>query len=818
MRVQLQRAFLTMLVPLLVVTLVGGFLLNTSGQEFRRTSALVARGGQITEVLNRLAQSGRTLSELTLHADRVPILTYLSVAPQLDKEFTSVVGQSPPDGVPAARVALGAWRDLWHTLERVERLTRAPAARLAPAAVVLYARIADLAVVSSQHLDEVAAATARAQQDALQNENDRERLQELLLVLSAALGLAVGLLASRRLHRRARGQLDDLSKAAAQLGSGDDPEPVPLGNTSELRSVGEAFNQMAARVRASRAELVHSERRFRSLVQNSSDVVMLVDADAVIRYLSPSASAVLGVEPEAMTGRPLSDLLDPDDAPLMLAALVRSRPRCPSVPVACRLVRGDGSSVATETLVVDLTTDPAVGGFVLTSRDVSERKTLEDRLRHQAFHDELTGLPNRALLRERLTHRLERRADAADSLVAVLFVDLDDFKTINDSLGHLAGDELLRAVSRRISSRLRSADTAARVGGDEFVVLLEDLADRAEAHEVAGRLMRAVRKPLLLQGREVFPQASVGIAIVPPHVAGSEEVLSQADMAMYHAKSEESSIAEYQPRLAERARRRLALKSDLQRAIQRHEFEVHYQPIIKLDGREVVGAEALVRWRHPTRGLLLPAEFLALSEETGLIVPLGALVLRQACRQAAVWSQRPGWEGVSVNIPVRHFMRPGFPAEVSALLAETYLPPEQLVLELTESALLHQEQGLFDRLAALRATGVRLAIDDFGSGYSSLGYLRRLDVDIVKIDKSFVDRVHRAGRDVAVVRAVIELGRALGLATVAEGVELPEQADALQALECGRAQGFLFAPALAPADMPEPDLQVRGQQGLPARA
>ncbi len=349
------------------------------------------------------------------------------------------------------------------------------------------------------------------------------------------------------------------------------------------------------------------------------------------------------------------------------------------------------------------------------------------------------------------------------------------------------------------------------------MVLLEDLADRAEAHEVSERLLRAVGEPVLLQGREVFPQASVGIAMVPPQ-AGSEEVLSQADMAMYHAKSQESSIAEYQPRLAERARRRLALKSDLQRAMQRHEFEVQYQPIIDLRSREVVAAEALVRWRHPKRGLLLPAEFLALSDETGLIVPLGAWVLRQACRQAAIWSKRAGWDGVSVNIPVRHLMLPGFPAEVSALLAETHLPPGQLVLELTESALLHQEQGLFDRLSALRATGVRLAIDDFGSGYSSLGYLRRLDVDIVKIDKSFVDRVHQADRDAALVRAVIELGHALGLATVAEGVELPQQADVLQALDCGRAQGFLFAPALAPADMPAADLLVGGERGLWARA
>ena len=807
LRLQLQHVFLVILVPLVVVTAVGGLLLQTSGEQLTWTTQEVKRGAKITDVLTRLAESGRTLSEITLHQTRGPIVAYLALAPSLDRDFDTVVKESPSEATAAAVVATDAWRTLWRALRGVEEQTRGPKLQVTMPVLALFAVVAANAVISSQNLDEVARANAAGLQRALNRGYDGQRLQELLLLLSATLGLVVGVVAAQRLHRRVRRQLDDLSVAAAQLGSGPDAAPVPLGETAELRAVAEAFNQMVSRVSESRDELADSERRFRSLVQNSSDVVMLVDSDAVVRYLSPSALPVLGVDPQTFPGRPLSELLDPEDAPAMLDALVTSPgEQSPSSPVDCRLVRPDGSRIPTETVIVDLTGDPAVGGFVLTSRDVRERKALEDQLRHQAFHDELTGLPNRALLRERLTHRLRRRSESIDSMVAVLFIDLDDFKTINDSLGHTAGDELLRTIARRIAAKLRPADTAARVGGDEFVVLLEDLDDRAEAHHVAARLLKEVRQPVSLCGREIFPQASIGIAIAPRHAAASEEVLSQADMAMYHAKgyqakSEGSGIAEYQPMLAAQVRRRLALKTDLQRALQRDEFELYYQPVIDLDRRKVVGAEALVRWRHPERGLLLPKEFLALSEETGLIVPLGAWVLVEACRQAAEWAGREGWEGVSVNVPVQHFMRQGFPQELAAALASSNLEPGQLVLELTESALVQEGEGLNDRLQALRRMGVRLAIDDFGSGNSSFNYLRHLKVDILKIDKSFVDDVHSGSRDTAIVRAIIDLSRALSLDTVAEGVELREQAEVLQSLHCRRAQGFLFSPALPATEL-----------------
>jgi diguanylate cyclase (GGDEF)-like protein/PAS domain S-box-containing protein len=804
LRRQLQRAFLLMLVPLVVVTAVGGALLRTSHEQKDSTSQRVSSAVVITDVLTRLAESGRTLSSLILLRQRGPLVAYLAIAPALDRDFARVVAAASPEAVPSGRIALAAWRNLWRALQGVEYRTRGPALRIDHSVLVLFAQVAENAVISSQHLDQIADSNARELQRLLDSGLRREQLQELLLLLSAALGIVAGVAAAHRLHRRVRRQLDDLSAAAARLGSDPDPAPVPLGETSELRVVGEAFNEMLQRVTDGRAQLADSERRFRSLVQNSSDVIVLVDPDTVIRYLSPSARPVIGVDPDTYPGRPLSDLLDPQDVPMMLDALLHARHGSSLPAIDCRLAGANGSPVPTETLIVDLTADPAVAGFVLTSRDVRERRGLEDQLRHQAFHDELTGLPNRALLRERLSHRLSRRTASTDALVAVLFIDLDDFKTINDSLGHSAGDSLLRTIGHRISGKLRPADTAARVGGDEFIVLLEDLTDRAEAHTVAARLLTEVRQPVTLYGRDVFPQASLGIAIVPPQHVGPEEVLAQADMAMYHAKADAGGIAEYQPVLAEQVRRRLALKTELQQAIDRHEFELHYQPVIDLDRRQAVGAEALVRWRHPERGLLLPAEFLPVCEESEMILSLGTWVLQEACRQAAAWAESRGWEGVSVNVPVRHVIRPGFPRELTALLAESHLPAHQLVLELTESALAHEQDRLSERLQAVREIGVRLAIDDFGREYSSLNRLRHLTVDILKIDKSLVDEVDTGGRDAAIAGAIIDLSSALGLDTVAEGVERPEQADALQSLRCARAQGFFFSRPVPPTELTVP--------------
>jgi diguanylate cyclase (GGDEF)-like protein len=425
-----------------------------------------------------------------------------------------------------------------------------------------------------------------------------------------------------------------------------------------------------------------------------------------------------------------------------------------------------------------------------------------DTMLHQALHDALTGLPNRALFTDRLQHALSqgrRRGTAC----GVIFLDLDRFKTVNDSLGHAAGDELLLAVAQRIDDSLRSADTAARLGGDEFAVLLEDLASADEAVGVAQRITEALRAPIVVQGREVFVSASVGIACGR---AGAADLLRQADVAMYRAKAAgKGRHAVFEASMQAEVLDRLELEGDLVRAIERSEIDVHYQPVIALDGQTLAGFEALARWHHPTRGLVPPPHFITLAEDNGSIVALGRHVLRTACAQAARWRDAfPSSEPriMSVNLSGRQLEDPGIVADVAAALADAGLPARALVLEITETVLMQDTEATIARLAALKALGVRLAVDDFGTGYSSLRYLRRFPIDILKMAKPFVDGLEiddEGGR--ALARAIVDLASSLKLACIAEGIEVSGQAVVLQELGCGLGQGFHFARPMAPDDL-----------------
>jgi diguanylate cyclase (GGDEF)-like protein len=426
-----------------------------------------------------------------------------------------------------------------------------------------------------------------------------------------------------------------------------------------------------------------------------------------------------------------------------------------------------------------------------------------DTMLHQALHDALTGLPNRALFTDRLQHALtqgRRRGTAC----GVLFLDLDRFKTVNDSLGHAAGDELLVAVARRIDDSLRSADTAARLGGDEFAVLLEDLGGAEEAIIVAHRVGEALRAPVTVQGREVFVSASMGIAC-GRH--GAPELLRQADVAMYRAKAQgKGRHAVYEESMQAEVMRRLELESELLRAIERDEIDVYYQPVIALDGQTLAGFEALARWHHPTRGLVPPPHFIPLAEDNGSIVPLGRHVLRTACAQARRWLEDfPSAEPriMSVNLSGRQLEDPNIVADVAAALVDSGLPPSALVLEITETVLMHDTEATIARLADLKALGVRLAVDDFGTGYSSLRYLRRFPIDILKMAKPFVDGLAEVddeeGR--ALARAIVDLASSLKLACIAEGIEAGSQATMLHELGCGLGQGFHFARPMPPRDL-----------------
>ena len=540
-----------------------------------------------------------------------------------------------------------------------------------------------------------------------------------------------------------------------------------------------------------------SEAFVAALVENASDVITVVGADGDIRYQSPSVERILGHPLASLDRAGVSVIVHPDDRPALLAALTDLRGRPPGSPVTlkCRVRHADGTWRHLEVVGNNLLDDTNVGGIVLTARDVSERQALEDQLRHLAFHDSLTGLANRALFANRVEHALIRSARRREPM-AVLFLDLDDFKTVNDTLGHADGDELLGTVAERLRQCLRAGDTPARLGGDEFAVLLEELNGRQEAVAVAHRILDALRPPVVLQGREVTIGASIGIAVSRSGDEGADVLLRNADVAMYTAKNQgKNRYVTFAPEMHRQIVERLGLRDDLRRALDRPgELHLRYHPIVDLGSGAVAGLEALVRWTHPERGLISPADFIPLAEESGLIVPLGRWVLEEALRAGRRFEADHGGERfLTVNLSGRQLAEPDLATDVAAMLADSGLAPSRLVLEITESLLLQDSEPVVAGLQELRRIGVLLAVDDFGTGYSSLAYLRRFPVNILKIDRSFVDQVDTSAEGAALTRAIVDLADGLGLHTIAEGIERPGQAGKLWGLGCRLGQGFHFA-------------------------
>jgi diguanylate cyclase (GGDEF)-like protein/PAS domain S-box-containing protein len=537
-----------------------------------------------------------------------------------------------------------------------------------------------------------------------------------------------------------------------------------------------------------------SERWFKELVQHSSDAILVTGRTGEIRYATPSIERIVGYPSDELMGRSLLDLTPGGDLEAVAATLseVGGSPRSEE----WLLLHRDGTSVPVEALLARWGENDEGHGVLLNLRDVRERKALEDQLRHRAFHDELTGLANRALFEDRLTHALAR-ARRHGGRVAVLFFDLDDFKPVNDALGHAAGDTLLREVARRLAECLRASDTGARVGGDEFAVLLEDPTVPDDIDEVAGRLLESIGRPLVVDERELFPSASIGVAVDDGGTTTAMDLLRDADVAMYAAKrSGKGRVSRFEPTMRTVAVDRLHLRADLERAVERGELTLLYQPIVQLDTGAVISVEALARWQHPLRGLLDPDSFIPLAEESGLIVPIGRHLLRRACRDAAGWRDGAGLPSevsVSVNLSARQLHHPDLVADVRAALADSGLAPARLLLEVTENVLIEDATLAVEQLEELRALGVSIALDDFGTGYSSLSYVRRFPLDELKIDRSFVDRIAQADGDSALVRTIATLAEQLGLRLVAEGIEREEQVAALQMLRCELGQGFLFA-------------------------
>jgi diguanylate cyclase (GGDEF)-like protein/PAS domain S-box-containing protein len=540
-----------------------------------------------------------------------------------------------------------------------------------------------------------------------------------------------------------------------------------------------------------------SEARFGSLVQHASDLITVLGPDGEIAYQSPSVERVLGYTPAQVTGRRFEELVEVGDRGRLARLLASGAADDTSnaQAIECLLVHRDGGTRQFEILMTNLLDDEHVGGIVLNSRDVSERKAFEEQLAHQAFHDGVTGLANRALFTERVRHALARSRREERGL-AVIFLDLDDFKTINDSLGHAAGDEVLQEVARRLDQSIRGADTAARFGGDEFAVLLEDIAHSQEAADAAERILDALAMPFVAGHKELTLRGSLGISVAEHGTAvEAEEMIRDADAAMYIAKRDgKGGYRLFEPAMHEGVLARLELRTDLQRALATEQLELHYQPVVRLEDGAVSGVEALLRWRHPEHGMVSPERFIPIAEETGLIVPIGRWVLREGCQHArrVLGSIDPATSpSMSINLSLKQIQHSDIVADVRDALTESGLPAGCLTLEITETVLMADADLAVQRLRELKELGVRLALDDFGTGYSSLSYLSRFPVDILKMDRSFLR--DGASPSSGLATAVVALGATLDLEVVAEGIEFPEQWHTLRDLGCEMGQGFYFA-------------------------
>jgi diguanylate cyclase (GGDEF)-like protein/PAS domain S-box-containing protein len=559
-----------------------------------------------------------------------------------------------------------------------------------------------------------------------------------------------------------------------------------------------------------------SEAYFRTLVQDTSDVILIIADDGLVRYATPSAASMFG--DIGIEGGYVWDLIAEStrDSAMRGLARLRSHAGNSSYTEDWQITRRDQRRVQIQARCSDLRQDPTVGGLVLTLRDVTEQRQLEAELKHRAFHDALTGLPNRLLFQDRAAHALAR-AKREDSTTGVLFVDLDDFKVTNDTMGHSVGDELLVAAGLRLAAVVRESDTAARLGGDEFALLVEHLAGPAAVEAFAERVVRAFSEPFDLADGSVITTATVGVATTKDS-ADVDELLRHADLALYAAKaSGKRQWRRYAPVLSAGMIRRREVQAALEEAVNTSAFTLVYQPIVALTSGGIAGFEALVRWPHPQWGMMQPDQFIELAEETGHIVPLGSWVLGQAASEIVQWHHRlPARTPLyaSVNVSARQFRDPGFVAGVRRVLTQTGLAPSSLMLELTESVLLRgDDERLHADLAELKSIGVKLAIDDFGTGYSSLSYLRELPIDVLKIDKSFVDGIAISEQRLALVEGIIGIARTLHLDVIAEGIETEVQRDLLVSMGCQYGQGYLLAMPVG-ADQAEALVRI-GHQPVP---
>lgn len=682
------------------------------------------------------------------------------------------------------------------------------------------------------------------------------------LTALTALTLAIG--ASLLLGRRIMTPLSLMTAAAERIARQDLSQPLTLSGDNEFSAVAHAFNHMVSQLRQvletleqrvdERTEALASanqtlqaqtqslEALLQKLRRSEADYRLLVDylqagvvvhtPDTTITMCNRMGAKLLGMATDEAIGQAALHATWPliNEAGQLLSV--------EQYPV--NQVLATGQPMPTQMLGIRHSEAPGdcawvlVNAFptfdenhqltqvVVTFIDISDRRLIEEELRHQALHDALTGLPNRTLFTERLDQAIQRIQHHPDRLFAVLFIDLDRFKIINDSLGHLVGDQLLIQIAQLLQRHVRPSDTVARLGGDEFVILLEPINQLSEAIQVVERLQGSITMPFTVMGHTVFTSASLGIALASPHYSRGEDMLRDADNAMYRAKKQgqASGYVIFDPAMHESAVRLFELETHLRQAIDHQDFVLHYQPIIRLADRRLLGFEALVRWVHPQRGLIAPSEFIPLAEETGLIIPLSEWIFAEACRQLADWQRRfPVAQSirVSVNVAAAHFEQPNFCPQILEILATTGLSAHHLKLEMTESLLLTNVEEVLSTLSNLQRQGIEISIDDFGTGYSSLSYLKRFPINTLKIDQSFVKDIAIDSGDISIVKAIVQIAQSLGMTVVAEGVEVDRQAQRLAELGCDAIQGHWAAAPLTP-DQAEAWLQAPGHSPSPGPA
>jgi len=563
-----------------------------------------------------------------------------------------------------------------------------------------------------------------------------------------------------------------------------------------------AAQLLVALERVELAAILHQRRgeaRFRSLIQNASDVIVVAQRDRPWTAVTPSIEAVLGYNRGVVDTLDIAGLLHADDAgqAVILVESMLAGSRSGPIRTEWRLRHADGRWIPMEVIANDLSREPDVNGVVLTLRDTSDRRLLEEELRHRAFHDSLTDLPNRVLFNDRVDQALSR-IQRRGTLVSVLLIDVDDFKLVNDTLGHAAGDELLVQVGVRLMGCLRRDDTAARLGGDEFAVCAEfDPSADFDLTALATRVLDAFREPFSFHDSELNARVSIGISTANERTHVAADMLREADLALYAAKTAgKGTFRFFEPELQEAALDRLERRTALENAIESGELRLHYQPIIRLTDRVITGLEALVRWQHPVDGLVPPSEFIPLAEQSGLIVPLGEWVLNQACADLSRWQR--SWQcafglapHVSVNVSPRQLQSGNFPEVVDSALTRHFIDASSLTVEITESCLAEDSVEVLSCLHTLDERGITLSLDDFGTGYSSLSYLRRFPMRILKIDQSFVQATD-THEGLTLLAAIVAMARSLGLSLVAEGIENEDQARELRGLGCDEGQGFLY--------------------------